>query len=40
MITFLIALTILILVGLPALLVISACMGASRTTQNEEKVYT
>jgi hypothetical protein len=39
MIFFLIASTILILVGLPTLLVISACMGASQTTQNEENVY-
>lgn len=36
----LIILTIIIFVGLSALLVISACMGASHATQKEETIST
>ena len=36
MITFLTVLFIFILIGLPALLIISICIAASRTTQREE----
>jgi hypothetical protein len=36
MVIFLFVFTILILFGLPALLLISACMGASRATRSEE----
>lgn len=35
----LITLTIFILFGLPALLVISACIGASRSSRAEETLY-
>jgi hypothetical protein len=36
---FFIALALLFLTGLPALLIISACMSASRATRNEETLY-
>jgi hypothetical protein len=36
---FLIALAVIFLTGLPALLIISACMSASRVTRNEETLY-
>lgn len=36
MVIVLITLTIFTLLGLPALLLISACMGASRATRSEE----
>lgn len=36
MVTLLITLAIIILIGLPAIFIISICMAASRTTQREE----
>lgn len=36
MVTLLITLAIIILIGLPAIFIISICMAASRTSQREE----